>query len=101
MIKVESSREDGIAELKEVTRGQEDEIRSLKQTVRQLGSDKLKQRNIRSGNARHKSKSREMMVKQSSSGKNSLNFNLQRKSGGQQPNQKKVVDTRISISGLT
>ena len=83
-------------------RGQEDEIRSLKQTVRQLESEKLEQRNIKSGNARDRSKSKEMMmVEQPSSGKNSLDFNLQRKSGGQQPNQKEVVDTRSRIDDLT
>jgi hypothetical protein len=85
-----------------VIQGQEDEIGSLKQTVRQLESEKLEQRNVKSGNAREKNKSKEMMmVEQSSSGKNSLDFNLQQKSGGQQPNQKEVVDTRSSINGLT
>jgi hypothetical protein len=46
LIKVESSRRDGIAELKEVIRKQEDEIRSLNQTVRQLESEKLEQKDV-------------------------------------------------------
>jgi hypothetical protein len=43
---VESLRRDGIAKLKEVIQGQEDEIGSLKQTERKFESEKLEQKEV-------------------------------------------------------